>query len=424
LLRREKQLSETLPFYYIREDAVNPLNHRFVNNESNYRSIKKRKRSGDVCRQPESVVEKSQFRVGIQKIPLVETVERGAFEENSDKLGDVRIVSQLIATGAGINQTPGKSGRCPLIAACCGNRLEIVRLLLQCEGVDPDTTGRRGETGVMVACGEESVSVDVLRLLLMHRADPNRRDDDGNHPVIAAGDQKYRPHYEKLRVLLAHGGDLQARHQLSRGVRKAPTSTPRTLFETACLTTDVGLLRALVEAGGLDTNQQLFSNSRAIVCCHPFSPDYPQFLRLLLENDADVNYRNSKGETVLIMACTFDNAESVATILEFMPDIYIVDNYGCSAMKKSCINNSLQCMRLLLEHGVDTAWKDKFGKTVLMHAAMLGLFDVVKLLLEYFPDTCIQDNDGHTAADLCESAKIKQFIRQYQVDQKDVCVLK
>lgn len=86
--------------------------------------------------------------------------------------GKTGIVKKLVAAGARIN-TPDWT---PLIYACFGNHIEIVRYLIQMKA-DVNAASENGTTALMVAA--QHGHVELVRLLLGANADPNKSTEHG-----------------------------------------------------------------------------------------------------------------------------------------------------------------------------------------------------------------------------------------------------
>ncbi|OQA34961.1 MAG: Ankyrin repeats (3 copies) [Betaproteobacteria bacterium ADurb.Bin341] len=110
--------------------------------------------------------------------------------------GRTGIVKKLVAAGARIN-TPDWT---PLIYACFGNHVEIVRYLIQMKA-DVNAASDNGTTALMVASSQGQA--EIVRLLLGAGADPNKMRDNGE----TALDMALKTRNEEIAGLLrAQGG--------------------------------------------------------------------------------------------------------------------------------------------------------------------------------------------------------------------------
>ncbi|XP_019860025.1 PREDICTED: uncharacterized protein LOC105314953 [Amphimedon queenslandica] len=119
---------------------------------------------------------------------------------------------------------------------------------------------------------------------------------------------------------------------------------------------------------------------------------------LLLQFDTNANYRNSSGNTALILASSGRHCQVVDEILLCKsPDINIQNNKGVNALMIASYYGNAQIVELLLRNGPDINARDLEGWTALMFACQDGYSDIVELLLSNNPDIDIQDNKGETA---------------------------
>ena len=99
---------------------------------------------------------------------------------------------------------------------------------------------------------------------------------------------------------------------------------------------------------------------------------YTEFTKLLINNGININIKDYKGRTPLILA-TLEKQRS-----------WYVDNEGVTAL-------------ILIDAGADVNTSDNKGETALMRAAFNGQTDVVKWLLNAGADVNAQDNEGRSA---------------------------
>jgi len=99
-------------------------------------------------------------------------------------LGIDALVAALIETkSCDINQVDSISYT-PLMRAVSRQNHEAVRLLLTCEGVDPDKPTFGGQTPLLLACSYGDV--EMVRLLIEGGANPYKADNDGKTPLMKA----------------------------------------------------------------------------------------------------------------------------------------------------------------------------------------------------------------------------------------------
>ncbi|WYD79420.1 MAG: ankyrin repeat domain-containing protein [Candidatus Electrothrix gigas] len=118
-------------------------------------------------------------------------------------------------------------------------------------------------------------------------------------------------------------------------------------------------------------------------------------VRILLNNKADANIINDRGETALAIASSSGRLEIVKNLIEFGANINAKGHRGeTSGMLLSALNNKHpEVVCYLLEHGANV---DEDDNSMLMSAIYKGYHEVVKLLLEKNIDVNSADRYGTT----------------------------
>ena len=107
--------------------------------------------------------------------------------------------------------------------------------------------------------------------------------------------------------------------------------------------------------------------------------DGEQVTKLLGEN-ADINGKNEKGSTALMLAAYYGHTEVVTQLIDAGADVHEQDNSGWTALVYAVWNRKPAVIPMLIESGADVEAEVYAGKTVLEHAQERNLGDIVKLL--------------------------------------------
>jgi uncharacterized protein len=217
------------------------------------------------------------FGCSKSKDDLVKELNALNFQFNGDDFvrsaaeGDQKALGLFFAAGFDVN-TPNTAGYTGLMAAAERGRVDIVKLLLD-HKADPNVAGRDAGTSLMLAA--ENNQPEIVKLLLDRGADPNRQDHNGWTALLKAA---YQGNAKCIEILVSH--------------------------------TKLELDRALLVA-------TLMERKDAV--------------KVLLDNGAEVDFRASDGRTPLILAAGKGNKEIVELLLKAGADASLTDQSGQTA---------------------------------------------------------------------------------------------
>ena len=121
-------------------------------------------------------------------------------------------------------------------------------------------------------------------------------------------------------------------------------------------------------------------------------------VQALLENGADVNEPNEKGQTSLMLAAVTNSSMGIMkAVLAKNPDIDLQDQYGQTALMWAAQYGSVEKVKAILAQKPQMDLQNKYGWTALMIAAKQGSVEMVKAILAKNPEIDLQDQYGQTA---------------------------
>jgi ankyrin repeat protein len=224
---------------------------------------------------------------------------------------DLAKVRLLIAHGANVSMATRRGRTALLVAAMSDHSADIARLLIQ-SGADAQAKDFLKTTTVRAAAfGNDT---ETLRLMIDDGVDVNAADLPGITPLMMAAG--WNGNLPAVKLLLAKGAKVNS---VSAPVMGLPSKNGPSEF---------GLLTALLMAA-------------------PFGP--PELIRTLLAAGADVNARDVRGMTPLMLAVATDRQDPAV-------------------------------IRMLLEHGADTTIKSNLGETAADWARRAALAPALDLL--------------------------------------------
>ncbi len=130
-------------------------------------------------------------------------------------------------------------------------------------------------------------------------------------------------------------------------------------------------------------------------------------LNELIHEGVDLEARNEKGMTPLMLATLSENDDVVSRILKEGVDKDSKDYFGNTALMYSLLNKKSRIFKLLLRNKADLEIKDNRGNTVLSTAASLGNVRAVQMLIGEGADVNTKNDLNQTP--LMRSAECRRF---------------
>jgi ankyrin repeat protein len=141
----------------------------------------------------------------------------------------------------------------------------------------------------------------------------------------------------------------------------------------------------------------------------PKSNSFPDLIRFMIDNKADVNIQGSSGTTVLILAVYGRDLDLLKYFIECNANPNFADDGGETPLIKASGMGYFQIVDFLLKSGADPNIIPKDKETALMRAAKGGYKDVVLILLEHGAKTNFKNTWKETALDLAKQNGHKEI---------------
>lgn len=141
-----------------------------------------------------------------------------------------------------------------------------------------------------------------------------------------------------------------------------------------------------------------------------------------------VDEQNNLGFTPLHTACYYDNLEIAILLIETSKSLVNkTDNHGNIPLHLACCNiseRSIKLVKCLIENGSNINEKNIYGYTPLHLASCDNKLKIVYMLIEYGADTTIKNHKGQTFIDCILSIHIpdvKNFIEGCEASKDIKC---
>lgn len=181
-------------------------------------------------------------------------------------------------------------------------------------------------------------------------------------------------------------------------------SEPTILLNQWVTTGNYGRIRSYVDAGN-DVNSA-DQNGITPLMLSMQSTKKIGLAQFLVKSGANVNQPDHYGNTALLIAVFYNNADAVRLLLANQGRVNQVNYDGLSALMVAAHMGNGPMVSLLLDSGADARFKDSSGRSALEHASEQGYDGVCKILcekLQNYPE----ENIELKVSDLISSLTLK-----------------
>lgn len=125
-------------------------------------------------------------------------------------------------------------------------------------------------------------------------------------------------------------------------------------------------------------------------------------IRLLLDNNADMNLQNIYGNTVLHIAAYSNNYSAIKSFLQRGINPNVTNNEGETPIMFAILHKSIQIVELLIQYGADLTIQDKNGMQIFDYLISFKNEEIENLI----------DNSKKIRQDFLQKQKLKQQIEE------------
>jgi len=294
------------------------------------------------------------------------------------KTGDVQRLGSLLSGGADVNSRDNDTWT-PLHWAAHKGHKEAVELLIS-KGADVNSTNKYGDTPLIEAA--KGTNEELVELLLARGADVHAQGTFLNTALHWAAESGHKPIVELL-----------INSEVLLNCRNRSGQTP------VDLAMNEGRKRIV----------ELLVGQGADVTIHmaAYAGQFEK-IKKFIKSGFDVNSRDEKGRTSLILACHNDNRDIVNLLITNGAEVNASDNIGLTPLHEAARNGYKNIVEQLIERGANVNAKtlddpgpyDWFYEhwqacSTPLHLAV-SYIDVTKVLVSNGADINAKDEGGHT----------------------------
>ncbi|KAJ4008054.1 putative ankyrin-repeat protein [Fusarium irregulare] len=141
-------------------------------------------------------------------------------------------------------------------------------------------------------------------------------------------------------------------------------------------------------------------------------PDGEAVLRLIISKDADVNLKNSAGQTALHFVASKNNLDIARVLIDNGASTRIRDRRGQYPLHRAAAIGSVPMVNILLKNKSPLNPTDNEGYTPLHHAIAEGHGDTAVALLKEGADHTLKNSADELALDLAPDREVRRYILQ------------
>ncbi len=273
-------------------------------------------------------------------------------------------------------------------------KLNIIRLMMVCcvvGGIVFQVNTHAGEAeDKSLWASTIDGSLEGMAMALKDGASSNARSKHGMTPLMWAAQDG---NLAMAKLLVENGADVNALHG----------TWGCTVLGFAAGQMYPQVVRYLIEHGASTTERPSATSSPLLKAVRNRIDNEDELEKLkevvedLVSNGADINFRNRKKQTPLMLAARSGKVSIVRLLLDKGANINDGDRYGNTALMHASIKGQLSVVELLLTKGADMSKSHLCGCTALLLASEAGHSDVAELLLDNGSDINAKNEDGMTA---------------------------
>ena len=272
-------------------------------------------------------------------------------------------------------------------------------------GADVNAVNNRYQTALWLVCfdGQDN----LVKNLLDAGADPNIADENSDSSLHAAIYGYCNT--ETVHNIISNGAQVNAVNNIGE--------TP---LLTACSTAQrqlvILLLKSKADPNIVNVEGHGSLHKAVNADCSR------ETLQEIVDHGADVNAKDRRGRTALLLSCFYRQVDSLKVLIEAGADPTINDEEGFSCIHAAVDGRcSTDVLQTLIDHGADVNATRKDGTTALMRACKTGQSESVMFLLASGADVNNVKPDGSTSLHVAVHGKCSKETLQNIIEHGFEC---
>ncbi|XP_067653191.1 ankyrin-1-like [Haliotis asinina] len=278
--------------------------------------------------------------------------------------GNAKIVNYILMQNIVHINSKGDGGMTPVLIAAFHGKKEAFDILVK-RGADLSVTDEDGDNILHCACGGRNVKI-VNYILMQNIVDINEENDGVVTPVMLAAGTGEREIFD---ILVKRGADLSVTNANNRNI-----------LHWACVGGNDKLVNFILMQNNVDINGRNIKGMTPVMLAAYYGKR--EVFDILVRKRVHLSEVGNDGKNILHLVCEGKNVEIVKHILR----LHIVDiNCRFNEMTPLMLAvkyHTRNVLQLLLESGADPSLVNRDGDNVLHLACMRGDEEIVKHVLK------------------------------------------
>ena len=316
--------------------------------------------------------------------------------------GHVDIVRTLVSHKANVNARTD-SGDTPLTLAARHEHGKVVHALLSDSQCLVDAKGQDGYTALQYFC--RYGHVDIVRILVSHKANVNARTDCDDTPLTLA-------------AIEGHDNVVHALLSDSQCLVDAKGQDGSTALHYSCRDGHVDIVKSLVKHKA-DVNARPDHGATPLTLAARHGHDNVVHA-LLSDSQCLVDAKGQDGYTALHYSCRDGHVDIVKALVNNKANVNARTDSGATPLTLAAINNHANVVHVLSDYNCEVLAKDKDAYIALLHLSCeRGYVGIVRTLLtEHKADVNARTHSGDTSLTLAARKKHETIVHALLSDSQ------